>query len=105
MSNKANNSARDFSPLLGLRISGEKRKALWEKSAPSASYSSSEDYSLAVADALAYNGFISSEQVKSCAGLLSALAVGNQSQVRQLFEKDGEKKGASAADKLLADLF
>lgn len=100
----AKTNTRDYSPLLGARISGEKRKGLWEKHAPNASFSSGEDYALAVADAIAYAGFIDEAQVKSLAGFLSALAVGNQSQVRQLFEKDGEKKGVSASDKLLSDL-
>ena len=97
-------TAKDFSPLLGARISGEKRKGLWEKAAPNASFASGEDYAIAAADALCYAGFISQGQVKSCAGFLSALAIGNQSQVRQLFEKDGEKKGISAADAFLASL-
>lgn len=102
---KTTSSSRDYSPLLGVRISGEKRKGLWEKHAPNASFGSSEEYAQAVADAICYAGFIGEAEVKSLAGFLSALAVGNQSQIRQLFEKDGEKKGQSQADKLLADLF
>lgn len=104
MSKTTSSPVRDFSPLLGVRISGAKRKALWQKNAPNASFNSSEDYATAVADAICYAGFVSDSEAKSLAGFLSALAVGNQSQIRQLFEQDGEKKGMSSADKLLADL-
>lgn len=84
-----------FASFKGVRIAGETRKTLWNALAPEADASSMEAYADSLAAALAKGLQLDEEQEAACAGLLHALAAGNQSQVRQLLEGEKGAKRAS----------
>jgi hypothetical protein len=84
-----------FAALIGQRIAGKDRAKLWKKLTPADfNPAVTASYYEGIAFALVAAKLLPADKAKEATGLLSALAVGNQSQIRQLINGDSEKAEA-----------